>query len=101
MKGAAPEHTGAALSQVCAGVDFELLSNSLTFECQNPQLPPSVPALGVEPVDGITRVNPEGLTAATGEWAQAFADKLSTLNLKMNVVTPEQYRPGDLYSCPR
>lgn len=54
----------------------------------------SVPALGVEPVDGITRVNPEGLTAATGEWAQAFADKLSTLNLKMNVVTPEQYRPA-------
>ena len=26
-------------NQVGAGVDFELLSNSLTFECQNPQLP--------------------------------------------------------------
>jgi hypothetical protein len=32
----------------------------------------SVPALGVEPVDGITSVNPEGLTAATGVHAQAL-----------------------------
>ena len=28
-------------AQVGAGVDFELLSNSLTFECRNPQLPQS------------------------------------------------------------
>ena len=28
--------------QVGAGVDFELLSNSLTFECRNPQLPGGV-----------------------------------------------------------
>ena len=28
-----------AKEQVGAGVDFELLSNSLTFECRNPQLP--------------------------------------------------------------
>ena len=61
----------------------------------------SVPAMGVDPVDGITSVNPEGLTAATGEWAQAFADKLATLDLKMNVVTPEQYRPGNIHSCRR
>lgn len=30
----------------------------------------SVPALGVEPVDGVTRVNPEGLTAVTGVHSQ-------------------------------
>jgi hypothetical protein len=30
----------------------------------------SVPSLGVEPVDGVTSVNPEGLTAATGVHAQ-------------------------------
>lgn len=33
----------------------------------------SVPALGVEPVDGVTSVNPEGLTAATGIHAQVRA----------------------------
>lgn len=54
----------------------------------------SVPKLGVEPVDGVTAVNPEGLTAATGIHAQAFADRLASLNLKCNVVTPEQYRPA-------
>ena len=32
---------GGKLDQVGAGVDFELLSNSLTFECRNPQLPQS------------------------------------------------------------
>jgi hypothetical protein len=54
----------------------------------------SVASMGVEPVDGVTRVNPEGLTAATGEHAQAFADLLAALNLKCNVVTPEEYRPA-------
>ena len=54
----------------------------------------SVPAKGVEPVDGITSVNPEGLTAATGVHAQAFADRLAALNLKCKVVTPEEYRPA-------
>eukprot|EP00560_Eucampia_antarctica_P008360 CAMPEP_0197825744 /NCGR_PEP_ID=MMETSP1437-20131217/2782_1 /TAXON_ID=49252 ORGANISM="Eucampia antarctica, Strain CCMP1452" /NCGR_SAMPLE_ID=MMETSP1437 /ASSEMBLY_ACC=CAM_ASM_001096 /LENGTH=295 /DNA_ID=CAMNT_0043425881 /DNA_START=162 /DNA_END=1049 /DNA_ORIENTATION=+ len=54
----------------------------------------SVPAKGVEPVDGVTAVNPEGLTAATGVHAQAFADRLATLGLKCNVITPEQYRPA-------
>ena len=34
------EHeTCADTMQVCAGVEFEPLSNSLTFECRNPQLP--------------------------------------------------------------
>lgn len=54
----------------------------------------SVPALGTPPVDGITSNNPEGLTAATGLHAQAFADRLAALNLKCNVVTPEAYRPA-------
>jgi hypothetical protein len=54
----------------------------------------SVPALGVEPVDGITSVNPEGLTAATGVHAQALANILASLGLKCNVVTPEEYKPA-------
>lgn len=54
----------------------------------------SVAAKGVDPVDGVTSVNPEGLSAATGIHAQAFADRLASLNLKCNVVTPEDYRPA-------
>jgi hypothetical protein len=54
----------------------------------------SVTAKGVEPVDGVTTVNPEGLTAVTGLHSKAFADRLASLNLKCNVVTPEQYRPA-------
>ena len=54
----------------------------------------SVTAKGAEPIDGVTKVNPEGLTAATGVHAQAFADRLAALNLKCNVISPEQYRPA-------
>lgn len=54
----------------------------------------SVTGKGVAPIDGVTTVNPEGLTAATGEWAQAFADRLARLNLKCNVVSSEDYRPA-------
>jgi len=54
----------------------------------------SVPALGVDPVDGITSVNPEGLTAATGVHAQALANLLGSLGLKCNVVNMEEYKPA-------
>jgi hypothetical protein len=54
----------------------------------------SVTAKGVDAVDGVTKVNPEGLTAATGLHAQALADRLAALNLKCNVVSPQDYRPA-------
>lgn len=54
----------------------------------------SVAAKGVEPVDGITTVNPEGLTGATGVHAQALADRLAALGLKCNVLSSEEYRPA-------
>mmetsp|Transcript_3060 Transcript_3060/g.4309 ORF Transcript_3060/g.4309 Transcript_3060/m.4309 type:complete len:190 (+) Transcript_3060:645-1214(+) len=44
--------------------------------------------------DGITSVNPEGLTAVTGVHAEAFANRLLALNLKCNVVNNEDYRPA-------
>jgi hypothetical protein len=53
----------------------------------------SVTAKGVPPIDGVTKVNPEGLTATTGIHAQAFADRLATLNMRCNVVSSEEYRP--------
>lgn len=54
----------------------------------------SVPAKGVNPVDGITSVNPEGLTTATGEHADAFKARLSALGLKCNVVSADEYEPA-------
>ena len=54
----------------------------------------SVTAMGVDPIDGVTSFNPEGLTAATGLHAQAFADRLAALNLKCNVVDAAAYRPA-------
>lgn len=54
----------------------------------------SVTAKGAEPVDGVTKVNPEGLTTATGIHAQAFADRLAKLNMKCNVVDADSYRPA-------
>jgi len=54
----------------------------------------SVTAKGAEPVDGITSMNPEGLTASTGVHAQALAGRLAALNLKCNVVSSEDYRPA-------
>lgn len=45
-------------------------------------------------VDGITSENPEGLTAATGMHAQAFADRLAALGLRCKIVTQAEYRPA-------
>lgn len=52
----------------------------------------AVTAKGAAPIDGVTSFNPEGLTAATGIHAQAFADRLAALNLKCNVLSPPEYR---------
>lgn len=54
----------------------------------------AVTALGAEPIDGITAVNPEGLTASTGVHAQAFANRLADMSLKCKVVNAEEYRPA-------
>ena len=54
----------------------------------------SVTAKGADPIDGVTKANPEGLTAATGIHAQAFADRLFALGLKCKVISPEEYRPA-------
>jgi hypothetical protein len=79
-------HNNQSLDNFLASKD--LLSNTQAL------LYLSVTAKGVDPVDGITTVNPEGLTAATGVHAQAFADRLATLGLKCNVVSAEDYRPA-------
>lgn len=54
----------------------------------------SVTAKGAAPIDGVTAVNPEGLTTATGLHAENFAKRLEKLDLKCRVVEAEEYRPA-------
>lgn len=46
----------------------------------------AVSKLGEPPVDGITDTNPEGLTAAFGNWAPAVATRLQNGGLTCKVV---------------
>ena len=45
----------------------------------------AVAKLGDAPLDGVTDVNPEGLTAATGKWAPAVAARLHSAGLSCKV----------------
>lgn len=51
----------------------------------------AVAKLGEKPTDGITDVNPEGLTSATGKWADAFQARLAKGGLTCHV------KQGDAY----
>jgi len=44
----------------------------------------AVAKLGDQPTDGITPLNPEGLTTATGKWANAFRGRLAKARLECN-----------------
>lgn len=52
----------------------------------------AVAKLGEAPTDGITDVNPEGLTAVTGKWADAFAERLNSSGLSCHVLDSESFR---------
>jgi len=51
----------------------------------------AVAKLGENPTDGVTELNPEGLTSATGKWAQAMADRLHSADLSCHVLSKEDY----------
>ena len=52
----------------------------------------AVAKLGEAPTDGITDVNPEGLTAANGVHAEALAARLRAANLSCHVKADEPFR---------
>ena len=51
----------------------------------------AVAKLGEPPIDGITDLNPDGLTAATGKWADAFTARLAKGNLKCRALDGDAY----------
>ncbi|EEE68362.1 hypothetical protein OsJ_26666 [Oryza sativa Japonica Group] len=52
----------------------------------------AVSKLGEPPVDGITDTNPEGLTAAFGNWAPAVATRLQNGGLTCKVLEKEAFQ---------
>ena len=51
---------------------------------------------GDAPVDGITSLNPEGLSCAVGRWAPDLAKRLRKVNMSCNILTPEQFEVSRL-----
>ena len=56
----------------------------------------AVPSLGAPPIDGITSLNPEGLTAANGIWAEELAGRLSRGNLKCKLKHGDDFMAASL-----
>lgn len=52
----------------------------------------AVAKLGEKPTDGVTDLNPEGLTAATGKWADQVAARLRGAGLTCNVLNEDDFR---------
>lgn len=51
----------------------------------------AVAKLGDPPTDGITDMAPDGLTASTGKWAQALADRLESGSMSCHVLDKEAF----------
>ena len=51
----------------------------------------AVAKLGEEPTDGITDMAPEGLTSATGKWANALATRLARGGMSCHVVDAQEF----------
>mmetsp|Transcript_24935 Transcript_24935/g.78971 ORF Transcript_24935/g.78971 Transcript_24935/m.78971 type:complete len:440 (-) Transcript_24935:367-1686(-) len=54
----------------------------------------AVAKLGEAPTDGITNMNPEGLTAATGKWAEAAAARFKAGGLSCKVLDKASFDPS-------
>jgi hypothetical protein len=52
--------------------------------------------LGDNPVDGITDLNPEGLSCAVGRWAPDLAKRLRKVQMSCRILTPEQFEVSRL-----
>jgi len=51
----------------------------------------AVAKLGDDPTDGVTDMNPEGLTAANGKWAKAAAERFKNKGLSCKVLNKEDF----------
>lgn len=52
----------------------------------------AVSKIGEAPTDGITELNPDGLTSATGKWAPAFRARLADKGLRCHVKDGDDFK---------
>ena len=60
----------------------------------------AVAKMGADPIDGKTDVDPDGLTAATGKHAAAFAARLAAGGLSCKARSPHTRHGWALYPEP-
>lgn len=89
-----PEHRREDLVFVQNGYLDDFLESKGLLDNTQVLLYLSKASMEAPAVDGVTSTNPEGLTAATGKHAEAFADRLAALKLKCKVITSDEYRPA-------
>ena len=56
----------------------------------------AVTSRGGDAIDGVTTMNPEGLTSVTGKWEGAFASRLSKAGLSCKLLKRHDYRRANL-----
>lgn len=56
----------------------------------------AVTKIGADPEDGLTELNPEGLTSVTGKWEGAFAARLDKAGLSCKILKRHDYRRANL-----
>lgn len=56
----------------------------------------AVKQMGDDPIDGVTDVNPEGLTAVCGKWEGAFAERLEKAKLTCKIMKERDFRRSQL-----
>jgi hypothetical protein len=55
---------------------------------------------GESPIDGITDLNPDGLTAVTGKWAEDFSERMKTAGLSCRTLDPKSFEIAMVYPPP-
>ena len=88
----APAGGGLSHDYAAAGVRATFASPVTGRVCGQVLVYFAVAKLGEAPVDGKTDTNPEGLTAATGRHAAAFADRLAAGGLACNTLDCAAYK---------
>jgi len=51
----------------------------------------AVSKAGEPPIDGVTDVDPQGLTSVTGKWSEAFKQRLAKGNLTCHILDAQRF----------
>ncbi len=88
---ATPEHRRGDLVFMQNGMLGPFLEENGLADATQVLLYLAVSKMGEAPIDGITDTNPEGLTAAKGKWADAFAARIAQGGLTCRTLEGDEY----------